>query len=212
MDADRRALLLALALAPWVAHGHGTHDGSPYTTLSPPQPVEQPDRIEVLEFFWYGCPHCHRFEPLLEAWLSRQAPDVAFRRVPAVFNARWARDAVLFYALDAQGLLPRLHRLLFDGIHRAGLRTDDPAALARWLHTQGVDPRRNEEVQKSFGVQSRARRAEQLSKAYGIEGVPTMAVHGRHTVSVEQGGGFEGLLATTDKLVGEARKRPARGS
>jgi thiol:disulfide interchange protein DsbA len=200
----RRSLLAALALAPWLAHGQHRR-GAEYTVLEPAQPVDSIDKIEVAEFFWYGCPHCYKFEPLLETWVQKLARDVAFRRIPAVLNARWEHDAAIYYAFEALNMAG-LHRPLFDAIHGEHLRSDDPKALAAWLKNRGFDPARFEQTLKSFGIQSRVKRASQLTVSYQIDGVPALAVHGRYTISTEQGGGFEGMLAKAQRLIELTRK------
>jgi thiol:disulfide interchange protein DsbA len=179
-----------------------------YGELSPPQPVEaKPGKIEVIEFFWYGCPHCYNLEPYIEAWLKKLPPDVEFRRVPAVFNQRWGHDAAIFYTLEAMGLVEKLHRPLFDAIHRDNLRTDNEAAMTEWLQKRGVDPKKFMDTMKSFGVQSKTRRATQQTVAYKIDGTPAMAVQGRYTVSAEQGRSQQGMLQAVDSLVDMARKQ-----
>ena len=173
-----------------------------YTELKTPQPVEaQGGKIDVVEFFWYGCIHCYNLEPALESWLKKLPPDVQFRRVPAVFNPRWGHDAAIFYTFEAMGLLDKLHRPLFDAIHRGGLRTDNPQALDQWLQKQGVDAKKFNETMKSFAVQSKTRRAIQLTTGYAIEGTPAMAVQGRYVVNAG-----EGMLQTVSSLVDRARK------
>ena len=184
MNLKRRTLVVALGLAP----------------------VETPGKIEVVEFFWYGCPHCYSLEPLLEKWVARLPKDVQFRRIPAVFNDNWARDAAVFYSFEALGVLERLHRPYFDAIHRDGLNTRDRAAFDGWLKKQGVDVKRFEAAYQSFGVQSKVRRAMQLSVAYGIDGTPAMAVQGRYRISAEQGQTHEGMLAIADYLISLERK------
>jgi protein dithiol oxidoreductase (disulfide-forming) len=174
----------------------------PYTQLNPALSVESDGKIEVLEFFWYGCIHCYNLEPHIEAWLKKLPPDTQFRRVPAVFNQRWALDAAIFYTLDALGVLDKLHKPLFDAIHKGGLRTDNQEAFNGWLQKNGVDPKKFIDTMKSFGVQSRTKRATQLTAAYKIDGTPAMAVHGRYMVSAE----IPGMLNTVDQLVDEVRK------
>ncbi len=177
-----------------------------YSEIQPPQPVESDGKIEVLEFFWYGCIHCYNLEPLIEGWEKKLPKDVQFRRVPAVFNQRWAHDASIFYAFEALGVLPKLHRPFFDAIHRDSLRTDNQQALAEWLQNHGVDPKKFNDTLKSFGVQSKTRRAIQLTTAYKIDGTPAMAVHGRYTVSADQGRSREGMLKAVEQLVETVRK------
>jgi thiol:disulfide interchange protein DsbA len=196
------ALVVALLSAPLLALGQPS-----YTELNPPQPVESKGKIEIIEFFWYGCIHCYNLEPAIETWLKRLPPDAEFRRVPAVFNPRWGHDAAVFYAFEALGVLDKLHRPFFDAIHRDRLRSDNPQAMAEWLQKHGIDPQKFNDTLKSFGVQSKARRAAQLTAAYKIDGTPAMAVDGRFTVSAEQGGSQEGLLAAVSYLVDQARKQ-----
>jgi thiol:disulfide interchange protein DsbA len=196
--------LAALVAAPLIAVGQGKYE---YTELKPPQPIDVPDKkIEVVEFFWYGCPHCYALEPQLEAWVKKLPPDVVFKPIPAVFNERWGHDAAIFYTFEALGVLPRLHRPFFDAIHRDHLRTDDQAAMSEWLSRNGVDPKKFFDTMKSFGVQSKTRRAAQLTLAYKIDGTPAMAVQGRYTVSAEQGRTHEGMLETVSYLVDMLRK------
>ena len=203
MNVVRRSLLVtlpaALLAAPWVAAL--AQRGVPYAELNPPQPVESTGKIEVLEFFWYGCIHCYNLEPRIETWLKTLPKDVEFRRVPAVFNERWGHDAAIFYALEAMGVLDKLHRPLFDAIHRDRLRTDKAEELTPWLQKHGIDPKKFEATVKSFGVQSKTRRAVRLTSDYKIDGTPAMAVHGRYTV-----GAGDGMLETVNQLVATVRK------
>ncbi|MCX7961972.1 MAG: thiol:disulfide interchange protein DsbA/DsbL [Burkholderiales bacterium] len=201
------AVSLALpALAAVPARAQAPRAGADYTALNPEIPVETPGKIEVIEFFWYGCPACYQIEPLIEKWIARLSPDTAFRRVPAAFNERWAHDAAIFYAFEALGLTEKLHRPLFDAIHRERLKTNDPQALAQWLARHGVDAKKFDETMKSFGVQNRVRRSNQLVAAYRIEGTPTLAVHGRYTIKVEQAQTFERMIEIADHLIGVTRK------
>jgi len=200
MNAVRRSLIAALLAAPWAA-ALAQRGAPPYMELNPPQPVETTGKIEVLEFFWYGCIHCYNLEPRIETWLKTLPKDVEFRRVPAVFNERWGHDASIFYAFEAMGILDKVHRPFFDAIHRDRLRTDRPEDLNAWLQKQGVDQKKFEATVKSFGVQSKTRRAVRLTSDYKIDGTPAMAVQGRYTVSAG-----DGMLDTVNQLVAAVRK------
>jgi thiol:disulfide interchange protein DsbA len=204
----KRILTIAFAAflaVPGLAQAQGKYA---YTELKPVQPTETAaGKIEVVEFFWYGCPHCYNLEPFLESWTKKLPADVQFRRIPAVFNERWGQDAAIFYTFEALGVVDRLHRPFFDAIHRDHLRTDNPQALSEWLQKNGVDAKRFFDTMKSFGVQTRLRRAIQLTVAYRIDGTPAMAVQGRYTVSAEQGRSQQGMIETVDYLVGIARKQ-----
>lgn len=208
MNLQRRTLVIALGLAPFgaLAQPRRLAAGVDYTEIKPGQPVEAKGKIEVIEFFWYGCPHCYTLEPLLEKWIPTLPADVQFRRLPAVLNQGWGNEAAVFYAFEALGVLERLHRPFFDAIHRDRISTRDPSALAEWLGKQGVDAKKFDEALKSFGVQSKVRRALQLTLAYRIDGTPALAVHGRYTVSAEQGRTQAGMLAVAEQLIGAARK------
>jgi thiol:disulfide interchange protein DsbA len=197
-------LLAACLLAPLAA---AAQPKFAYSELKPALQTESEGKIEVLEFFWYGCIHCYNLEPSVEKWEKAQPKDVQFRRVPAVFNDRWAIDAAIFYTFEAMGVLDKVHRPFFDAIHKDHLRSDSPQALNEWLQKQGIDPKKFNETMKSFGVQSKTRRAAQLTAAYKIDGTPAMAVQGRYTVSTEQGRTPLGIFDTIDYLTAEIRKQ-----
>ena len=206
MNLHRRSLAAAVALAPFAAllkplAALAQQPGA-YIEIKPPLAVSSSDKIEVLELFWYGCIHCYNLEPSLEQWSKKLPADVEFRRVPAIFNRRMAHDAAIFYAFEALGLLDKLHKPFFDAIHRDQLRTDDGSALGEWLRKQGIEPKKFDETMKSFGVQSKTRRAAQLTVAYKIDGTPAMAVQGTYTVPAG-----ETLLQTVNSLIDASRKK-----
>jgi len=212
MNKTRRTLVAAMAAA--LAPGslvRAQQAANAYTTLPSALPLEIPGKIEVVEFFWYGCIHCYNLEPALEAWLPKLPADAYFRRIPAVFNERWAVDATIFYSFEALGLLDKLHRPFFDAIHKDRLRTDNPEALIEWLTKKGVDPKKFDATMKSFGVQSKTKRASQMTGASRIDGTPAMMVQGRYTISTEQGGSGEGMLANAARLIPVVRKTLSGG-
>ncbi|HTP61277.1 MAG TPA: thiol:disulfide interchange protein DsbA/DsbL [Burkholderiales bacterium] len=205
MDKHRRILVAAVAAAALPVPLALRAQAASYATLANALQVENPAKVEVAEFFWYGCIHCYHLEPLLEAWVPKLPPDVYFRRIPAVFNEpRWAQDAAIFYAFEALGVLSRLHRPLFDAIHKDRLRTDNPAALEEWLVKNNVDPKKFDAALKSFGVQSKVKRARQLTAGGRIDGTPTLMVQGRYTISAEQGAAA--MLTTAEGLFPVVRK------
>ena len=203
MNRARRTLVVALSLTPLaLASGRVfAQANGAFSELKPPLHVESEGKIEVLEFFWYGCIHCYNLEPKLDAWLKTLPKDVQFRRVPAVLSDRWGHDATIFYAFEAMGLLDKLHRPFFEAIHVNRLRTDNAASLNGWLEKQGLDPKNVNEVARSFGVQSKVKRAIRLTSDYRIEGTPAMAVHGRYTVPAS-----DAMLDTVNQLVAAVRK------
>jgi thiol:disulfide interchange protein DsbA len=177
-----------------------------YRRLAHPQPVQSPGKIEVIEFFWYGCIHCYRFAAWIEAWRAKVPSDVAFVRIPAVFNDRWALDAALYYALDSSGHIERLHRPLLNAIHEDRLRTDDAHALARWLDRNGLDAAAIQAAMRSFSVQTQVRKAARASIAYEVPGTPAMAVQGRYVVTTEGLPQLKDMLAVVDRLVEDVRR------
>ena len=187
-------------------------EGVNYIELKPPQAVESSGKIEVLEFFWYRCPHCYALEPDLESWAKRLPRDVQLKRIPGILNDDWGIDARIFYTLEAIGELERLHRPLFDTIHQQGgvrLRGDAFAKwTADWLATQNVDMAKYDAAFRSFTVESKLRRAAQMSRAYRLDGVPTLAVQGRYLVVATTS--RKAMLATADFLIGETRRQLAR--
>jgi protein dithiol oxidoreductase (disulfide-forming) len=203
MNRARRTLVVALSLTPLaLASGRVfAQANGAFNEIKPPLHVDAAGKIEVLEFFWYGCIHCYNLEPKIDAWLKTLPKDVEFRRVPAVLSDRWGHDATIFYAFEAMGLLDKLHRPLFEAIHVNRLRTDNAASLNGWLEKQGLDPKKVNEVARSFGVQSKVKRAIRLTSDYKIEGTPAMAVHGRYTVPAS-----EAMFDTVNQLVAAVRK------
>ena len=178
-------------------------EGKDYTRLSKPAPVEAPaGKVEVVEFFWYNCPHCNEFEPTLEAWLKTAPKNIAFRRVPIAFNASFAAQQKLYYALEDMGKVEELHAKLFRAIHveKQNLSKDD--AIFAWIGKQpSIDLVKFKEMYASFGVSNQVRKASQLQEAYGVEGVPAMGVGGRYYVDGTMAGSLGGMLKVVEALV-----------
>ena len=187
--------------------GRAPQSGKEYLPLPKNAPVEAPaGRIEVVEFFWYNCPHCNSFEPALEAWIKRAPKDVVVRRVPVAFRSDFQPQQRLYYALEAMGLLDRLHAKVFYAIHVERKRLERPEAILDWVAAQGVDKAKFTEHFNSFSVASKATRASQLTTAYNVEGVPAMGVAGRFYTDGTMAKGMEHVLQVVDYLVGEVRK------
>ena len=180
--------------------------GIDYREVTPPQPVESGSKIEVLEFFWYGCPHCYAFEPSLNAWTKKLPSDVVFRRVHAQFTPQWVQHAKLFYTLDALGEVERLHRKCFDTIHGERRELLKDADMLEWAAQNGVDKAKFSDAFKSFGVAGKLQRAKQVVANYKIDGVPTLAVNGKFITSPSIASGMEKSLAVMDYLIAEERK------
>lgn len=193
---------------PGLVQAQGPVEGTNYVKLAQPAPVSAPaGKIEVVEFFWYGCPHCHHFEPYLAAWAAKQPVDVAFRRVPVAFRENpFGAHQRLYFAIEALGLIPSLHAKVFNAMHGEGLKLDKPEAIGDFVAKQGVDRARFMSVYDSFAVQTKARQARTLTDAYKIDGVPAIGVAGQYYTSVSLNATPERALATTDHLIALARK------
>ena len=160
----------------------GPVEGRNYNVINPPL-ATTPGKIEVVEFFWYGCPHCNALEPTLDEWMKKLPADVAFRRVPVGFAAVHESHQRLFYALEAMGQLEAMHKRIFAAMHNGHQRLDKEADQVAFLKAQGVDTAKFSDNLKSFTVQTKARQAKQLAEAYKIDGVPALGVHGRFLTS-----------------------------
>jgi thiol:disulfide interchange protein DsbA len=163
-------------------------------------------KVEVVEFFWYGCPHCNALEPALEAWIKKLPADVVFRRVPVAFGAVHEAHQRLFYTLEAMGRLGAMHPKIFAAIHTQRQRLEKEAEQVAFLKGAGVDTAKYAEVSKSFSVQTKMRQAKQLAEAYDIDGVPTIGVHGRFVTSGSLAGDNLRALAVAEVLIARARK------
>ena len=205
MKFDRRNFLsatmgAALTLAmPSIAQSAGVD----YTPISPAQPTEDAAKIEVVEFFSYGCPHCADFNPLLAAWVAKLPSDVVFKKVPITFGrAAWANIARLYYTLEVTGDVARLESDIFKAIHQERANLFEERALTEWVVKKGVDGKKFSETFNSFGVNSKVKRADQMAQAYKVQGVPALAVEGKYMLG---GKDFNDTLAIADKVIAKAR-------
>ncbi len=180
--------------------------GSDYLVLDKRAAVEAPaGKVEVVEFFWYSCPHCNAFEPALDAWIKRLPQDVAVRRVPVAFRDDFVPQQRLFYALEAMGLVEKLHAKVFAAIHVEKQALAKPELIADWAAKQGVDKAKFLEQFNSFSVATKASRAAQLQNAYKVEGVPALGIAGRYYTDGTLSKSMERGLQITEFLVAEIR-------
>lgn len=194
---------LALSLIP---AAQAAEWGKDYVEITPAQPVEAPrGKVEVIEFFWYRCPHCADLEPELEAWIKRQPPHVVVRRQPAVLNDSWLPLTRAYYALEALGQLERLHAEVFKAIHRERIDLNDPNTFFDWAAARGVDRKKLAEAYNSFSVNAKAARAKQLSARYKITGVPAFVINGKFQTSAYLTGGHKELFKVLDALIEQER-------
>jgi thiol:disulfide interchange protein DsbA len=206
----RQALAIAAALF-MLAFGASAQEG-PWKLMNPPQPTENSGKIEVIEFFWYGCPHCYALEPEVVAWLKRAPKDVEFKRVPAYPSESWGEAAKLFYTLETMGLLPQLHEKAFDAIHKDQVNLMNKRQRDQWLAKNGVDPAKYDAAEKSFTVATKLARDKQMTLDYKVDGVPRVIVAGKYYTSSEQAGGATRVFPVVDQLIEMARKDQQSGA
>jgi len=201
------AWLSGMAGMQGTAQAQGTPvDGKDYVTLSQPVQLSVPaGQIEVIEFFWYGCPHCLAFEPMLQGWLTRLPADVAFRKVPVAFSPIHQAHQRLYYAMEAMGATAGQHLQVFLTIQRQRRRLTEEKDVVDFASTQGLDGTQLWDLMQSFGIRTKANQAAQLSDAYRIDGVPALGVQGRWYTSAALTGGHDRALHVADWLVQRAR-------
>jgi thiol:disulfide interchange protein DsbA len=203
-------LLTAVALASGTA-GAQLVEGKNYRRIPNPQPVETGKKIEVIEFFSYGCPHCAELEPYLDAWLAKAPQDVAFRRVPVMFQPRWVSLAKVYYTLDALGVESKLSPNVFKAVHGSNVALWDTGKFYDWAAGEGLDRKKVEEVFSSFAIDGKMKRAMQLAQQYNIQAVPTVIVDGKFVTSSSDVGTHAQLPAAIDELVSKARAERPKG-
>ncbi len=176
--------------------------------------TDQPAKIEVIELFWYGCPHCYHMEQPLQAWVKKLPADVYFKRIPALPNANWAPLAKTYFAMQELGVLEKLHSQLFDAIHKSKALSPqaDEAAAIDWVIKQGgLDKIKVEKAFKSFAVNMQMNKAMQTFRASGATGVPALIIDGKFITGSSMAGGNEAALQTADFIIQNVRKDRAAG-
>jgi protein dithiol oxidoreductase (disulfide-forming) len=203
-------LAVSLTAATWSttsqAQGAALVEGKDFLRLGTPLAVP-PGKIEVIDFFWYGCPHCYSFEPALEAWAKKLAPDVAFRRLPVMFREEpFGTHARLYYAIEALGLIDSVHRKVFAAIHNEKATLAKPADISAFMTKNGVDGAKVVDTMGSFAVQTKLLKSKQIAEAFKLDGVPALGIQGRFLTSGSIAGTPERALAVADELIQRSRK------
>ncbi|MDB5890835.1 MAG: oxidoreductase [Polaromonas sp.] len=189
------------------AQGKPPQEGADYLVLDKPAPVEAPaGKIEVVEFFWYSCPHCNSFEPQLEEWIRKAPKDVVVRRVPVSFRPDFEPQQRLYYVLEGMGKVEELHKKVFYAVHVEKQALNTAELIAAWAEKQGLNKAKFVEAYNSFPVVTKARKGTQLQDAYKVDGVPALGIAGRYYTSGSLAKNMERALAVTDHAVGLARK------
>ena len=201
-----QVILVALCvLTSFTIRAQAFEDGEHYRTLVPAHPVADGAKVEVIEFFYYGCPVCYETQPQLSRWLAQRGSDVDFVRVPAVSNEAWANFARTFYALEAVGERSRMHWPLYDNHHFDGRQLNEEAKLLKWLGSNGVDAERFREIRDSDAIKAKVAEAKKMLGAYGVKRVPTFIIGGKYITSARQAGGVVEMIKVIDYLVLRAK-------
>jgi thiol:disulfide interchange protein DsbA len=182
-------------------------EGQDFRKLDPVQPTESPGKIEVIEFFSWGCPHCNEFYPLVTAWAAKLPKDVVFKRVATGFGrTAWTNLAKTYYALEATGDLSRLEGAIFHAIHEERAPLFDQKSISEWVGKHGVDTEKFSAAFASFSVNTKLIQAEQMVERYHVEGIPAVAVNGRYVVVADS---FQQMLTNTDQVIAKVRSETA---
>ena len=183
-------------------------DGTDYLTLDKPAPVEvAAGQIEVIEFFWYSCPHCNVFEPQLSTWSKTQSKDVILKRTPIAFRPDFEPQQRLYYVLEAMGKVEELHKKVFYAVHVEKQALNTLETIASWAEKQGVNKAKFTELYNSFSVSTKTRKATQLQNAFQVDGVPALGIGGRYYTSGSMAKSMERALQVADYLIGQARNK-----
>lgn len=199
-----RLVAFALILASLGARAANWEQGVHYHELAEPQSVQTGDDIEVVELFWYGCPHCYSLEPFLENWLRNKPENAAFVLMPGIFHKESEFHARAFYTFEALGITDDVHRDFYDEIHQRGNRVYNLSGLVEFGAKHGVEPEQLRDAFNSFAVDTNVRNAGHMFRKYEATGVPTLIVDGRYRVTVSSAGGHEQLLDLVNFLVEKA--------
>jgi len=172
-----------------------------YEKVTPVQPIEVAGKVEVVEFFWYGCPHCFSFEPVLNEWLKNQTDQVNFIRVPAVFSKRWGRHAKAFFIAQALGVSEQLHADFFNAIQVKKQRLETEDQLVDFFVAHGIDEQDFRNAYHSFLVDAKMRQAQSMGPRYGVTSVPTIIINGKYRTNASIAGGQGSMLTVMDQLI-----------
>lgn len=207
LAAATAATSMAFASHSVMAQQAAPKEGKEYLRLSTPAPTEAPaGKVEVVEFFWYSCPHCNAFEPTFAAWKQKAPANVVVRRVPVAFNASFVPQQKLFFTLQAMDNFDAMHVKVFHAIHVERNKLAKDEDIFNWVAQQGVDVNKFKEIYNSFNVSSQVRKASQLQQAYDVEGVPSMGVAGRYYTDGPRAGSMANVLNVVEHLVAQSAK------
>lgn len=206
------SLFLLLSAFTAVLHAEAANEAG-YEAVVPAQPTQDPTKIEVIEFFWYGCPHCYRFEPVLNEWLKTLPDNVQFIRQPAVFSKLWAKHAQAYFTAEALGVVDQVHADFFDAIQNKKQKLVTEDEVAEFFVAHGVDEAEFRETYNSFLVDSKMRQAKTMASRYGVTGVPAIIINGKYRTNGPLAKSHENMIKVMNRLIQqEAEQLPAKSS
>lgn len=210
----RRLLPFAAAVFVAVAFVGGASaqelvEGKQYVRIKNPPPVEKGSKIEVIEFFSYGCPHCADLEPEIQAWTKTIPADVSFVRIPVMFQDRWIALAKIYYTLEALGIEPKYSIEVFSAIHKNGVNLTSDKTFFDWAAAKGLDRKKVEDVYNSFAISGKLNRAKSEAQKYNVQSVPMVVVDGKFVTAPDKAGSHALMPPTINALIAKARaERP----
>ena len=172
-----------------------------YEMVTPAQPTTSKDQVEVVELFWYGCPHCYKLEPFVERWLKRKPKNVKFVRMPGVFRDSWKIHARAYYTAEILGVVDKVHKPMFEAIHDQKRRMNDETSIMGLFNAHGVSNKDFKRVFHSFAVETKLRRAKDMGSRYGAKGVPAIIVNGKYRTGAQAAGGNAKVFKVVNQLV-----------
>jgi len=172
-----------------------------YQTLSPAQPTQNQDKVEVIEFFWYGCPHCYSLEPEMKKWLKTKPANVEFIRQPAIFSSLWGKHAKAYFVAEALGVVDKVHDDFFDAIQTKKLKLTSEDQLAKFFVAHGVDETQFRNTFNSFLIDSKVRQAKAMAPRYGITGVPALIINGKYKTNGPLAKSHQNMIKVMDQLI-----------
>lgn len=178
-----------------------------YETIVTPQATSSSDKVEIVELFWYGCPHCHRFQPYIDAWQETRPDYVTFARMPAIFRKDWEIHARAYYVMVALNSVNKTHTAMFTALHGQNQRLGSKAELENFFSSHGIDPADFRRQYDSFFVDSGVRRSKLMQQRYGIRGVPTVVVNGKYRVNASLAGGYTNMIGVMNSLIQVEREK-----
>lgn len=201
-------LLSVLLLVPGVNFAASYKEKIHYQRVVPAQPTTTGNKVEVVEMFWYGCPHCNNLEPFVERWLRRMPKNAEFVRIPAIFPRRptWELHARAYYTAEILGVLDKTHTAMFEALHNQKRKLDNDKQIMEFFAEHGVKAADFKRVFRSFAVEAKIRRARDLSQRYGIEGVPSLVINGKYRTGARMAGSNGNIFKVVNHLVGQESK------